>query len=570
VLDSRRLTGPNLLSDRPGAVIDLRLAGDEGFGPGDLVALWGEHARAALEAVGWGGERAVSRVLGGGLSLAISAPMDALYAATEVNEWAVEAARCELTGSEPVPLARAVPELRRAIERESSPPLLALRAEAARRGLSALSDDRHLSIGLGRGSRTWPVTDLPAPDAVDWGGLHDVPVALVTGTNGKSTTVRLLAAIAQAAGRVPGLTSTDWIAVGERRLEEGDWSGPGGARRVLREPEVEVAILETARGGILRRGLPVARAEAGVVTNVAADHLGEWGVADVAELAEAKLVVGRAARRLALNADDPELSRRAGEMRRPVTWFGLDPGAAIVRSHLAAGGDACLLEDGALVVREGSRARVIARVDEVPVTQRGAARFNVANALAAVAAARELGFSDDEVARGLRGFESGPEGNPGRLNVFELGGVTAVVDFAHNPHGLAAVMDMARALHPRRVLVVLGQAGDRDDDSIRELARVTAAARPDRVIVKHVDRYLRGRPRGEVPALIEAELRRCGLPDEAIGSAPDEVRATLDALEWAREGDLLLLLSHAERESVIACVERARDRGWRPGQPPPG
>lgn len=552
LLDSRRLTGPSLVQFRPGAILDVELA--PGESPGPLVAAWERHARSALAAVGWAEERTAHRIFASGLSLAHTAPVDALYAATEVNEWAFEQACRELAGETPEDASEAAARLRAEIEAERNPRIVELTRAAAARGVACLRDDDRLSLGLGSGSITWEVSDLPGADEVDWDCLHDIPVVLVTGTNGKSTTVRMLAAIAEAAGFTVGSSSTDRLLVGGTCLETGDWSGPGGARRVLRENEVELAILETARGGLLRRGLALERAQVAIVTNVAADHLGEWGVGDVGELAEAKLIVSLAAEHLVLNADDPVLVEHAASRDRPATWFSLRGGEHGLKASRDEAGRTVVLEGDELVLYEDAARTSVLPVDELPAAFGGTARFNISNALAAIGAAREIGLSVETIAEGLRSFRSDPDDNPGRLNLFERDGVRVLVDFAHNPHGMEALLDMAVALKPERLLVSTGQAGDRDDESIRRLAQVIAARRPDRVIIKLMTSYLRGRPEGEIPAILEAEFLRGGVPADAVVHAADELEAARLALDWARPGDLLLLTCHAQRPELLALL----------------
>ncbi len=657
--DSRRLTGANLILDGPGAVIDA--ACPDGLAAA-LVEAWGVEIRKALRAVGWDRERPAQRIFPGGASLAISAPVDALYAATEVNEWAFEAARAKLAG-EPAPdLPSAAARLLELIRQESRPALIALRDAAAARGIAFLTDDEKVSLGTGCGSMTWAIDAIPEPDGVPWDEIRDVPVALVTGTNGKSTTVRLLASIARHAGWTAGMTCTDSIEVGEEIVERGDWSGPSGARTLLRNRRVEVAILETAGGGMLRRGLGVACADAAIVTNVAEDHLGEWGVADLAALADTKLIVGRAIGPdglLVLNADDPILLARGRALGCPVAWFSLEPqhelfrsivsrpqqggtelggpgttdepiqsmvarseesaaeearmaglgretagalaGAAVddasdvtVAAGVAAGGAegdrsrvtgaagvlegtpeddhsqvaaaAGWVEEDRLVLLRGGRVEPLLPVEEIPIALGGAARHNVANALGAALVASALGFTTQEIASGLRGFTGGPDENPGRGNLFDLGGVKVLVDFAHNPHGFRALFEMAAALPAERRLILMGQAGDRDDASIRALVEETWKARPERIVIKEMEQYLRGREAGEVPALIERELRRLGAGDDVIEHAPSEVEGARQALRWARPGDLLLQLSHSDRSVLLKPITRLRDRGWQPGE----
>lgn len=556
LLDSRRLTGPNLLLDRAGAVVEVSLEPAEAE---RAVAAWQEQARRVLAAVGWGEEETAARIFPGGASLAISAPLDALYAATEVNEWAWTAAETVLRGiGDPPDPAEAAGRLRAEIEREQNPALLALRDAARERGVAFLWGEGLATVGLGKGSRTWPLDALPAPEEVDWDAVHDIPVLLVTGTNGKTTTVRLLAAMLRAAGRAAGTTSTDRVEVGGETLDRGDFSGPGGARTLLRDPRVEVAVLETARGGILRRGLAVDRADAALVTNIAADHLGEFGVHDLASLAAAKLVVTRAVSMggtVVLNADDPELVRASRSLVAPVSWFSLDPANPVLRTQLGVGGPAAFLEGDELVLVTVGERRTVARVGEIPAAFGGAARHNVANALAAIALAATLHLPLEDMATGLRAFGAAPEDNPGRANLFERDGVRILVDYAHNPHGIEALLPLAATLPAERRLLLIGQAGDRDDGAIRDLARAAWPFRPDFVVVKELPEMLRGREPGEVPAILEDEFRSLGMAPRAIVRTDSELEGVKRALAWARAGDVLLLLVHTEREAVMGMLK---------------
>jgi UDP-N-acetylmuramyl tripeptide synthase len=560
LLDSRRLTGPNLLWDLEGAVLDVALS-DEEAAP--VTEAWVRQAGRILEAVGWPAEELCVRRFPGGANLGLSAQIDRLYAATEVNEWALEAAVAELAGRAPgaAEVAEAAVRLREAIAEESNPALLTLRDAAVRRRVSFLWDAELATLGLGAGSLTWRVDDLPTPREVPWDQVSDVPVVLVTGTNGKTTTVRLLAAMVRAAGAVVGTTSTDRVEVDGEVLDQGDCAGPGGARTLLRDRRVEVAVLEVARGGLLRRGLALRHAEAAAVTNVAADHLGEFGVGDLAALAEAKLVPARVIKpqgRVVLNADDPELVSRIGNFGAPVVWFSLDPDQPGFDDLLVRGDAGCTLEDGELVRYGEERRQVIARVDEVPITFGGAARHNVANALCAIGLAGALGLSVDAMAGGLRGFRGTPEDNPGRGNLLDVGGARVLIDYAHNPHGLAALAGLAAALPAERRLIVLGQAGDRDEAALRELARAAWSFHPDLVVVKELPEMLRGRAAGEVPALLEDELLRLGASPAALVRAEDDPDAVRKALAWSRPGDLLVLLVHTRRAEVLEILEQAR------------
>ena len=573
ILDSRRLTGPSLMLDGPGAILDVAL---DGADPARAIGAWRAELDPLLQALGWNDASAAARAHAAGLSLAFTAPLDTLYAATEVNEAAWRMAARALGGDgagatetrEAAALA-----LRAAIERERKPWMDALAREALAHGVTLLVDDKRVSVGLGSGSRAWPIEETPrALGKIRWGEVSDIPAVLVTGTNGKTTTVRLLGAIANAAGLKAGVTSTDHVTVGEEVVAEGDYSGPNGARTVLRDHRVQIAMLEVARGGILRRGLALPKVRAALVTNVANDHLGEFGIFDLDSLADVKLVVAKAVCSdgvVVLNADDPLLLERGLRLAVPVLWFTLDPDHPALKRHVEQGGQACVLDgDRLALVTDGAR-REIARVQDVPIAFGGTAGHNVANALAAVGVATALGLPDAAIRAGLAKFASDAQTNPGRANVWRIGGVTAIVDFAHNPHGLHALAGMAAAIPARRRGIVIGQAGDRDDDSIRELARAAWAIGPERVFIKEMESYLRGREPGVVPEIIESELLRSGASAHMISRWPTELEAVREALAWSRDGDLLVLTTHAQRDEVIALLDRLSRSGWTSGRPLP-
>ncbi len=567
--DSRRLPGPNLITERPGAVIDIAT------GESDLqevVSAWQLHARMILDAVGWRDEVAVAREYHDGASLVVTAPIDVLYAATEVNEWAWEATTAQHAARAGLELDAAATRLRRAIADERNPALLAIRDAAAAHDVAFLWDDDIVTVGMGAGSHSWEAHAVPDPRSVDWSAVHDVPVALVTGSNGKTTTVRLIAAMARASGQVVGMSCTDGLYVDGELLDAGDWSGPGGGRAILRDPRVQIGVLETARGGILRRGLGVDRANAAIVTNVAADHLGEWGIEDVGAIADAKLVVRRALGpdgMLVINADDPTLVNHTLALDTPVTWMSLRADhELLVRAH-AGGQTVYTVIDDAFVRRTKAGDIRILPVAEAPITIRGAAQHNVYNALSAIALGSALGLSDDTMAVGLQSFGGSARENPGRGNFFSFNGVQVLVDFAHNPHGMDALAGMVAKIPAGRRLVLIGQAGDRDDESIRGLARALWQVHPDRVVIKEMRKYLRGREEGVIPKMIEDELLSCGASPDRIEHADTEWQGVRRALTWAKPGDFLFLPLHADRDHVLDLMQRLSDSDWAPGEPLP-
>ena len=551
--EARRLTGPHLLGDRTGAALDVPLvtASDAA-----ALATWERLMPALLAEVGWEAESIAVRRFARSAALAITAPPDLLYAATDVLEAGWAAATRQAAG-DPSPPDDVVPRLREQIERQQDPALRALAVAAAERGVTFLADDEGVSLGSGTGALFFPSGELPGVGEVPWASVRDVPIVLVTGSNGKTTTVRLLAAMAGESGRRAGHTSTDGVVIGAETVATTDYAGPMGARIVLRDRRVELAILETARGGILRRGIAARRADLALVTNIAEDHFGDFGVTTLEELADVKLVIARVvppAGTVILNADDPILAARGSALDRYVAWFSIDPGHPLLDRAVLA----CTVERGAVVLHAGGTKQPVAELADIPITRSGAARYNVSNVLGATLAAAVLGFAPDRIGAALRHFGGGADVNPGRGNLLEVGGVHVIVDYAHNPHGLAAVRQLADSIPASRRLLLLGQAGDRDDAALRELARAAWNLRPDRIVLKELAGLRRGRGAGEVRAVLADELHRLGAPAASVDRAESDVEAVEAALQWARPGDLLILLVHEQRDAVLQLLAEAR------------
>jgi cyanophycin synthetase len=385
-----------------------------------------------------------------------------------------------------------------------------------------------------------------------------IPIVGITGTNGKTTTTRLCAHILRAAGKRVGWTSTAGVYVEGQQVLEGDYTGPKGAHRVLAEPGLDVAVLETARGGILLRGLAYESNDVGVFLNVSADHLGLLGIQTVEGLAQVKATVVRVTRPegvAVLNADDPLVRGVAGSVRSPICYFSLAADSPAVVNHVAAGGAALFVEDGVVIRAGEGRCTELVRLDDVPVTFSGRAAHMVENALAAAAACLGLGVDATRVADGLRTFQSSPEHNEGRLNVFDLDGVTVIVDYAHNEAGLLHLLKLGRTMvgTDGKLVAVIGSAGDRSDDALRALGRA-AGERSDEVVIKETQRYLRGRAgAGEMSALMADGVRAAGSMRWRV--APTELDGLKSALESRRAGDVVALMCIEQLGDVIAFLE---------------
>ena len=569
LVDTRRLTGPNHLARTPLVLVEIGL--DEGELLEPAVAAYGTQLARMRVAVGLSAHVVVlQRSHVGGAVFGYEAPIDVMLVCAEISEWAVESA-VEVLGGRP---AHALEPKRTEIEamlaHHRRPRLLALVREAAKRNLPLLWDDAQVSLGTGSRSVSFANDALPEIDAVAWGELGAIPTALVTGTNGKTTSSRLLARIATEAGLCVGITSTGGIAIGTEVIEDGDWTGPAAARIVLRRRDVELAVLETARGGILRRGLAVDTCDVALITNVSDDHIGLYGIDDVASMADVKGVVAEAVGErgtAVLNARDPRLVALAGKLTCNVTFFadleGTDGAArAVVAEHRARGKRVVVAEAGEIRSILGDHVETVVRVDALPITFGGSARYNVENVLGAVACAEALGLARAAVVQGLEGFAM--QDNPGRGQITDCDGVTVVLDFGHNPEGVRAVMQLVASLRakrgPGKLTVVTGSPGDRSDQEILDVAQILGDVRPDRVFVRELADYARGRAPGDVPALFRRSLFANGLREAAFAMATSEVDALERAFEDAVSGDFIVVLVHLDEAEVQAFLRERSAR----------
>jgi cyanophycin synthetase len=401
-----------------------------------------------------------------------------------------------------------------------------------------------------------------------------IPVVSITGTNGKSTVTRLITHILKVAGKRVGTTTSDGVLVDERLVDPGDWTGPGGAWQILERSDLDVGVLETARGGLVLRGMGYESNDASVVTNVTSDHLDLQGIHTLPELAEVKSTVARATREggwAVLNADDPLVASIARRVRSRVAMFSIgDGGAAVVRRTVAGGGRGYVLRDGWLIeldgsAKDGPAEHRIVEVGRVPITLGGLARHNVANALAAAGAARGLGVTLAQLRDGLTDFQPSSERSPGRLNLFRLGARIVIVDFAHNEAGVSAVLDVAEGIaggaagRASPITAIIGTAGDRPDDTLRGIGKI-AGKRAQRVAIKETTKYLRGRSRESVVGEILAGVTSSGRATSDVPVYESEtaaLRAELARSEGSSRPDaprVIVLMCHEEREEVFALL----------------
>ncbi|WP_220503544.1 Mur ligase family protein [Vibrio sp. SG41-7] len=563
--DCRRLTGKNLLWEKSGSILDAFV---DGIDKKQVIEQWGIYAKQLLEAVGWSAESTIYREFEGGVSLAISAPIDALYAACELNEaaWDLTCAHFipdilmhnGVGGEGVIDVEIMIATIKQSIAQEVNPELLHLIELAKKHQVPYLVDDDDVSLGYGKYSKTWLTDNLPEPKSIVWQEHQSLPVAMVTGTNGKSTSVRIMSQIIKAAGSCCGVTSTDFIRVGEDIIDYGDYSGPGGARMLLRHPDTEFAVLEVARGGMLRRGLPVDNVDAALITNVAEDHLGQYGINTVEALAKVKAIVAKGLKSgtLVLNADDPYLVELAPSFMVEKCWFSLNENNTVLQKHRANKGAICFPRGDKLIYSDSlQNETTLVDVNDIPMTLNGAAKHNIQNALGAIGLAKSLGIEDTAITRALVCFSSDVNDNPGRGNQFVINDAKVIMDFAHNVHSMDAMVSTTEHMPAERKFLMLSYAGDRSDADIINMTISALKMKADILVIAEISDYLRGRLFGEVPGIIASTAESNGMPAENIIFSSDPVAGSKYIIERLQPNDLALLMVLSQRDEVVELLQ---------------
>jgi cyanophycin synthetase len=406
------------------------------------------------------------------------------------------------------------------------------------------------SVGVGRNVAA-PIISMLFPPAAP----TRIPIVAITGTNGKTTTTRLIAHIFSQIYDAVGFTTTDGIYIGDHLIEKGDTTGPQSAQLILQDPTVDIAVLETARGGILRSGLAFQTCDVAVILNVAADHLGLGDIETIDQLAKVKAVVAETVHAdgyAVLNADDQRVADMADLVRGKVAYFSMDPDNPLVRSHVNRGGIAAIYEEEYLVILQQDWVHRIEKVDRVPLTLGGRAPFMIANALAACLAAFVQGVKVEHIRTALQSFHASATQTPGRMNLFDLGNYHALVDYAHNPAGYAAVGSFVKNW-PGPTVGVVGGPGDRRDEDLIELGSLSAQFF-DHIIVKEDDDG-RGRAWGDV-----AELIVQGIHATDQSASYSILLNESEAIEWALDNNAKNTLVVIFPDNVSRAISLIMDR----------
>jgi cyanophycin synthetase len=391
------------------------------------------------------------------------------------------------------------------------------------------------------------------------GGDGRIPVISITGTNGKTTVTRMIGHVLAQTGRRVGMATTEGIYLGDRQIVEGDTTGPHSARTVLSDPSVEVAVLETARGGIVRRGLGYDWSDISVMTNIGPDHIGQDGIESVEDLVYIKSLIAERVREggtLILNADDEHLARlmenpRVSKLEKQIVYFSLRENNSLVACHIDAGHIAYFLRDGQVIEASDHREYPVLRVADIPCTMGGTAEFQISNLLAAIAACRACRVTSEHLRASLQSFNSNY--NPGRANLYRVNGGYVMVDYGHNPDAFAAICRTVARWTDRRVTGIIGVPGDRDDSVIEQAGRV-AGRGFQRVIIKE-DYDLRGRGKGEVAKLLCRAVNDES-PETECHIVLDEITALRSEIEGLRDGQVIVIF-YDKLEPVTKLLNEA-------------
>jgi cyanophycin synthetase len=565
IRDLRALEGPNIYSFQP--TVKLQIWADRDISPAinDTVKTWAQQVGVVIAAL-----RHDVRPVDDGFVITTTwtTPLP------NVGERIAEGVAADLVAadqrdkeySHDEALFAAIDERKR---EEPSLQQLQLYAEARARDLPMLPRGDG-TVMIGTGARGWvldpTVLSLGISVEVPWEQVGTIPVVAVTGTNGKTTTVRLITHVLRGIGLRVGTTNTDGVLIDGQQVEEGDWAGWAGARRVLTDPGVDIAVLETSRGGILRRGLGFNSCNVSVITNISPDHLGEFDIETPEQMAHVKGLIVRVTLPdgfTILNADDPLVLALGEQSPAQVVLFSSNPENPAIHAHQAIGG-AFVRSDGTQVEVDFQDQQGQFALADIPITVGGAALHNVQNMLAATAACLSLGIPLPTIVAALQTFKPDASHNANRLNLFERDTMLAAFDYAHNEAGLLALLRFGEQLQQRRggrLLLILGGPGDRPDEQIREQGRI-AGSTVDLLLLHEEERYLRGREMGEATTIYREGAEAAGLPADRILAFPDEIAALDAALQTIQPGDVLLIAAHAHRDTMLDRLQR-----WANGEP---
>ncbi|ADY54560.1 cyanophycin synthetase [Syntrophobotulus glycolicus DSM 8271] len=392
-------------------------------------------------------------------------------------------------------------------------------------------------------------------------GNGRIPIIAVTGTNGKTTVVRMINKVLLENMVRVGMTSSEGVFINDKLLVTGDMTGPQSAQIVLRHPDVQAAVLETARGGILRAGLAYDYADVAVITNVSDDHLGQYGIETVEEMAKVKMLVAERVNKygyVVLNADDPIVAGFDKRTEAKVIYFSLDPANRKLCKHIALGGTGIFVDKNQIKLGQGFDVQQICKIQNIPLTWSGKAKHNIENILAAIGACWALGYSASQMRKSLKKFGSENKDNYGRLEYYEVNGVTIILDYAHNCAGLKEAISTLRQIKKRRIIGCIGLPGDRRNEMVKKYARIAAQGFDD-IFIKE-DLCKRGRQTGEIAEILHNELIKAGFQEKNLKKVLDEKESFRQAISQAEPGDIVVVFFEKAEPLRRIIKEASEDR----------
>lgn len=515
--------------------------------------------RKVLDALDWDDVPIYKKLYSRGMIFAIPTEYDYTYAGSKILSITFDIVSARFNGQPELNFEDEVDYLDYVISKERYMTLRNIYNEAQHRELNFYFHEDIVSIGSGTGAFSANINDIGFDD-VPWGSIYDIPSVLVTGTNGKTTTVRLTSFISQHAGKTVGYCSTDWVMINGEVISEGDLSGPNGNRAVMTNKTVDVAVLEVARGGIVKRGLATSHVNGAVVTNVSEDHLGVNGIDTVFDLAAAKFVVHDAVKQgghSIFNLDN-ELTRDSlVNYTHERAVFSQKLSYDEIKQYLRNDNDyACLVENNEFCIYKAGNKHVIAHMNEVDLTYKGVAKHNVENVLSAICLSIELGRTYEEVSSGLKAFRNDVH-NHGRFNMFDIGSNKILIDYGHNLASIENMLKFARSIakESSKVTVLLGFSGDRKF-LVDSVTKSVVENKIDYVILKMFSNHLRGAEKGEVVELLKRGLNKHGFAENGIiGTVETEIDAFNLVLGNLGEDNIYVMLCQDSAAEIIAKIK---------------
>lgn len=551
----RVLAGTNVFFQGVGAIAEFVTKSPQKL---EFAQAFEGELRKVLDALGWDDVGIYKKLYSRGMIFAIPTEYDYTYAGVKILSITFDIVSTRFNEQKELDFAEEVDYLDYFLSKERFTRLRNIYEEAQFRQLNFYFHEDIITIGSGKGAFSANINEINFDD-IDWDSIYDVPSVLVTGTNGKTTTVRLTSFISQHAGKTVGYCSTDWVMINGEVVSEGDLSGPNGNRAVMTNKTVDVAVLEVARGGIVKRGLATSHVNGAVVTNVSEDHLGVNGIDTVYDLAAAKFVVYDAVKNdghSIFNLDNEITRESIANYTGKRAVFSQKLSFDEVKQYLRNEDDyAALVENNEFCIYEADNKTVIAHMDEVDLTYKGIAKHNVENVLAAICLSIELGRTYDEVSSGLKAFKNDIH-NHGRFNMFDIGSNKILIDYGHNLASIENMLKFSRSIAKEnsKITVLLGFSGDRKF-LVDSVTKSVVDNKIDYVILKMFSNHLRGAEIGEVVGLLKSGLRKHGFSDSGIvGTVETELEAFDLVLDNIGEDNIYVMLCQDSASEIITKI----------------